>query len=107
MFVPASENKQLRLYVCTSFMALRGWCVCGRPKRALRLARAGGRYLYARALVHPEWGRRLREGTAPPLDARGACCGAWRQHQLLLLWRKQLLLWQLVVRGILQVKAGT
>ena len=37
-------------------------------------------------------GRRLTECTAPPLDARGACCGAWRQHLLLLLWRKQLLL---------------
>ena len=39
---------QLQKNVCTSFMALRGWCTCGRPKRALRLARAGGRYLYAR-----------------------------------------------------------
>ena len=74
MFVPFLQTKSLKtnnfdlclyqlqsfkcfkvLNVCTSFMALRGWCVCGRPKRALRLARAGRRYLYARALVHL-WG---------------------------------------------------
>ena len=132
MFVPFLQTKSLKtnnfdlclyqlqsfkcfkvLNVCTSFMALRGWCVCGRPKRALRLARAGRRYLYARALVHPEWGRRHlcapRVGEAPQ-RGHGATIGRPRR----LLWRlaptsttpaleKAAAARQLVVRGILQV----
>ena len=81
-------------------MALRGWCMCGRPKRALRLARAGGRYLYARALVHL-WGE-------APHRVHGATIGRPRR----LLWRlaptsttpaleKAAAARQLVVRGIL------
>ena len=87
MFVPASKCLPKCLQnVCTSFMALRGWCVCGRPKRALRLARAGGRYLYARALVHL-WGGGASEsprrhywtpaalGVAPGANINYSCSG--------------------------------